>query len=91
MTVLYLEAPTAIAVSLSVLTAGARVMRQRTGNSGRVDTIWTFSLGFVGSGSVLRPVVGAAPNASQWLVAALASTIPTRRAALAQRGGRFSE
>jgi steroid 5-alpha reductase family enzyme len=91
MTVLYLEAPAAIAVSLSVLMAGARVMRQRTGNSGWVDTIWTFSLGFAGTGSVLRPVVGAAPNARQWLVAALASTIPTRRAALAQSGGRFSE
>jgi steroid 5-alpha reductase family enzyme len=93
MTVLYLEAPAAIAVSLSVLMAGARVMRQRAGNSGWVDTIWTFSLGFAGTGtgSVLRSVVGAVPNARQWLVAALASTIPTRRAALAQSGGRFSE
>jgi steroid 5-alpha reductase family enzyme len=91
MTVLYLEVLAAIAVSLSVLMAGAWMVQQRTGNSGWVDTIWTFSLGFVGSGSVLRPVVGAAPNARQWLVAALASTIPTRRAALAQSGGRFSE
>jgi steroid 5-alpha reductase family enzyme len=61
MTVLYLEAPAAIAVSLSVLMAGARVMRLRAGNSGWVDTIWTFSLGFAGTGSVLRPVVGLSP------------------------------
>ena len=71
MTVLYLEALAAIAVSLSVLMAGAWVVQQRTGNSGWVDTIWTFSLGLVGAGSALWPIAGAAPNARQWLVAAL--------------------
>jgi steroid 5-alpha reductase family enzyme len=71
MTVLYLEALAAIAVSLSVLMAGAWWVQQRTGNSGWVDTIWTFSLGLVGAGSALWPVAGAAPNARQWLVAAL--------------------
>jgi len=71
MTVLYLEALAAIAVSLSVLMAGASLVQQRTGNSGWVDTIWTFSLGLVGAGSALWPVAGAAPNARQWLVAAL--------------------
>ncbi|MBA2402677.1 MAG: DUF1295 domain-containing protein, partial [Bradyrhizobium sp.] len=71
MTVLYLEALAAIAVSLAVLMAGAWVVQQRTGNSGWVDTIWTFSLGLVGAGSALWPVEGAAPNARQWLVAAL--------------------
>jgi steroid 5-alpha reductase family enzyme len=71
MTILYLEALAAIAVSLSVLMAGAWVVQQRTGNSGWVDTIWTFSLGLVGAGSALWPVAGAAPNARQWLVAAL--------------------
>ena len=45
MTVLYLEALVAIAASLAVLMAGAWVVQQRTGNSGWVDTIWTFSLG----------------------------------------------
>ena len=44
----YLEALAAIALSLSVLTAGAWIVQQRTGNSGWVDTIWTFSLGLVG-------------------------------------------
>lgn len=71
MTILYLEALAAIAVSLSVLMAGAWVVQQRTGNSGWVDTIWTFSLGLVGAGSALWPVAGAAPNARQWLVAGL--------------------
>lgn len=71
MTVLYLEALAAIAVSLSVLMAIAWVVQQRTGNSGWVDTIWTFSIGLVGAGSALWPLGGAAPNARQWLVAAL--------------------
>ena len=71
MTALYPEALVAIAVSLSVLMAGAWVVQQRTGNSGWVDTIWTFSLGLVGVGSALWPIDGAPHNARQWLVAAL--------------------
>src|SRR5258708_32984276 len=71
MTILYLEALAAIAVSLSLLMAGAFLVQQRTGNSGWVDTIWTFSLGLVGVGSALWPVAGASPNMRQWLVAAL--------------------
>jgi steroid 5-alpha reductase family enzyme len=69
--VLYLWAIAAIALALSVLMAGAWVVQQRTGNSGWVDTIWTFSVGLVGAASALWPVAGAAPNARQWLVAAL--------------------
>src|SRR6476659_5083877 len=71
MTAFYLEALVAITVSLSVLMAGAWVVQQRTGNSGWVDTIWTFSLGLVGVGSALWPVDGAPHDARQWLVAAL--------------------
>src|SRR5450631_3538500 len=71
MTVLYLEALAGIAVSLSVLMAIAWMVQQRTGNSGWVDTIWTFSVGLAGAGSALWPVAGAAPNARQWLVAGL--------------------
>ncbi len=71
MTTLYLEALVAIAASLSVLMAGAWLVQQRTGNSGWVDTIWTFSLGLVGVGSALWPLEGAPHNARQWLVAAL--------------------
>jgi steroid 5-alpha reductase family enzyme len=71
MTVLYLGAAAAIAGSLSLLMALAWVVQQRTGNSGWVDTIWTFSVGLVGVISALWPVAGMAPNARQWLVAVL--------------------
>jgi steroid 5-alpha reductase family enzyme len=71
MSILYFEALVAIAVSLSVLMAGAWAVQQRTGNSGWVDTIWTFSLGLTGAASALWPVAGAAPNPRQWLVAVL--------------------
>src|ERR1700693_2638709 len=71
MVILYFEALAAIALSLSVLMAGAWMVQQRTGNSGWVDTIWTFSVGLVGAASALWPVAGAAPNTRQWLVAAL--------------------
>jgi len=73
MTVTYLEALAGIAVSLSILMTIAWVVQQRTGNSGWVDTIWTFSVGLTGAGSALWPIAGAAPNARQWLVAALVS------------------
>jgi len=71
MTVWYFEALLAIAVSLSILMAIAWMVQQRTGNSGWVDTIWTFSVGLVGAGSALWPMDGSAPDARQWLVAAL--------------------
>jgi steroid 5-alpha reductase family enzyme len=69
--ILYLGALAGITLSLSILMAGAWVIQQRTGNSGWVDTIWTFSLGLVGAGSALWPFTGTAPNTRQWLVAAL--------------------
>src|ERR1700754_3934935 len=71
MVVFYLEALAAIAVALSVRMAGAWAVHQRTGNSGWVDTIWTFSLGLIGAGSALWPVGSAAPTPRQWLGAAL--------------------
>jgi steroid 5-alpha reductase family enzyme len=71
MTIPYLEALAGIAMALSILMAGAWVVQQRTGNSGWVDTIWTFSLGLVGAGVALWPVAGASPNARQWLLAVL--------------------
>ncbi|WP_291862163.1 DUF1295 domain-containing protein [Bradyrhizobium sp.] len=71
MTIFYLGALAAIALSLSVLMAGAWLVQQRTGNSGWVDTIWTFSVGLVGVGAALWPVAGSPPTPRQWLVAAL--------------------
>ena len=66
-----LEAVVLIAVALSILMAIAWAVQQRTGNSGWVDTIWTFSLGLVGAASALWPLNGAPVTARQWLVAAL--------------------
>lgn len=60
-----------IALSLAVLMAFAWVVQQRTGNSGWVDTIWTFAVGLVGAGSALWPFAGNGPHARQWLVAGL--------------------
>jgi steroid 5-alpha reductase family enzyme len=71
MTAVYLEALMAMALALSILMALAWVVQQRTGNSGWVDTIWTFAVGLVGAGGALWPVAGSAPNARQWLVAGL--------------------
>jgi steroid 5-alpha reductase family enzyme len=71
LTILYLEALVAIALSLSALMALAFLVQQRTGNSGWVDTIWTFAVGLVGAASALWPVAGHPPHARQWLVAAL--------------------
>lgn len=84
MSLTYLAALVLIAVSLSILMAGAWVVQQRTGNSGWVDAIWTFSLGLVGAGSALWPVAGATPNARQWLVAGLVA-IWSLRAAVSAR------
>ena len=60
MSVTYLEALAGIAISLSILMAIARMVRQRTGNSGWVDTIWTLSAGGAGAGGALWPLAGAA-------------------------------
>jgi steroid 5-alpha reductase family enzyme len=65
MSALYLEALRGNAASLSVLMAGAWVVQQPAGNSGRVDGIWPFSPGLVGAGSALWPVGGAPSNARQ--------------------------
>jgi steroid 5-alpha reductase family enzyme len=71
MTLFYLKSLVAIAVSLSLLLAAAWVIQRRTGNSGWVDTIWTFSVGLVGVAAALWPIEGDAPRARQWLVAVL--------------------
>lgn len=70
----YLAALLLIAAALCALMAGAWVVQQRTGNSGWVDTIWTFSVGTVGAVAALWPLADDAPHARQWLVAVLALT-----------------
>lgn len=73
MTWFFLGALVAMSVALSVLMAGAWLVQQRTGNSGWVDTIWTFSLGLVGAAGALWTAAGQPISARQWLVAALVS------------------
>src|ERR1700689_5124088 len=60
-----------MAAALSALMAGAWMVRERTGNSGWVDTIWAVAVGLVGAGCALWPVASARPNARDRLVAAL--------------------
>jgi steroid 5-alpha reductase family enzyme len=61
----------AIAIALCALMAVAWIVQQRTGNSGWVDTIWTFSVGLVGMVAALWPFDTGALPARQWMVAAL--------------------
>src|SRR5947209_9413003 len=61
-----------IALALSVLLALAWVVQQRTGNSGWVDTIWTFAVGGVGAAAALWPATNAALPVRQGLIAVLA-------------------
>lgn len=58
----------AISLALCVIMAGAWRVEQRTGNSGWVDTIWTFGLGGVGLVAALAPLP---PTGRQSVAAAL--------------------
>ncbi|MBI1201216.1 MAG: DUF1295 domain-containing protein [Rhodopseudomonas sp.] len=61
-----------IAVALCLIMSGAWIVQQRTGNSGWVDTIWTFGLGAVGAGAALVPLTQADwPTARQSLTVVL--------------------
>ena len=71
MAMAFLAALAVIAFALAILMAFAWMVQQRTGNSGWVDTIWTFAVGLVGAGSALWPVAGEGSQARQWLVAGL--------------------
>lgn len=57
-----------ISVALSAIMILAWLIQQRTGNSGWVDTIWTFGLGSVGIASALVPYTQ--PAWRGWIVAA---------------------
>src|ERR1700755_2915099 len=52
----FIAALVAQTVALSVLMSGAWVVQQRTGNSGWVDTIWTFGVGATGCFVALLPL-----------------------------------
>lgn len=60
----------AVSAALSAVMALAWMVQQRTGNSGWIDTIWTFGLGAIGIAAALWPDAGGA-SGRQWLVAVL--------------------
>ena len=58
-------------IALSAIMAGAWIVQQRTGNSGWVDTVWTFGLGLVGVIAALVPFGSIEVGSRQALVAGL--------------------
>ena len=60
-----------MAAALCSLMGCAWFVQQRTGNSGWVDTIWTFSVGLVGMGAALWPFAQTSLPVRQVMVAAL--------------------
>jgi steroid 5-alpha reductase family enzyme len=71
MIVEYIVALIAIALMLAAFMAVAWIVQQRTGNSGWVDTIWTFAVGTVGAVTALVPLGSTPISARQMLVATL--------------------
>jgi steroid 5-alpha reductase family enzyme len=62
-----------ITAALSVIMTGAWLIWRKTGNSGWVDTVWTFGLGTVGAVSALAPVGAASWQPRQIIVAVFAA------------------
>lgn len=62
------------ALALAIIMAGAWQVQRMTGNSGWIDTIWTFGTGMVACALARAPLHGqAAPDWRQWLAAGLAA------------------
>ncbi len=57
--------------ALAAIMAGAWAIQQKSGNSGYIDAVWTFGLGFVGIVSALAPLGGSTLTGRQILVACL--------------------
>ena len=68
---LNVQAIAGIALALSMLMTLAWVVQQRTGNSGWVDAIWSYSIGLVGAVAALWPL-GDGSSARRAIVAGLA-------------------
>jgi steroid 5-alpha reductase family enzyme len=60
-----------LAVGLAVWMAIAWAVVQRTGNSGWVDTFWSFGVGIAGVTAALAPIDGISPSGRAWIAAAL--------------------
>ena len=64
----------AAAFALSAIMVLAWQVQRRTGNSGWIDTIWTFGTGAVATALALAPLQGqSAPDWRQWLAAGFAA------------------
>ena len=61
------------AAFLAAAMSTAWAVQRRTGNSGWIDTIWSFAVGAAGVGMALASSGADAPGPRQWLVAALAA------------------
>jgi steroid 5-alpha reductase family enzyme len=68
----FLAALIAMSLALSAIMAGAWLIQQRSGNSGWVDTIWTFGVGVTGAVGALASI-GGSWQARQIMVASFAA------------------
>jgi len=79
-------------IAMSAIMAVAWIVQQRTGNSGWVDTVWTFGLGLVGVVAALVPFGSIEVNARQSLVAGLVAIWSLRLGAhIANRSAGISD
>ena len=63
---------TGLSAGLSLIMSVAWLVWRHSGNSGWVDTIWTFGLGFVGLCSAVMASLMGSPTSRAWLVALMA-------------------
>lgn len=85
-----LAALLAMSAALSLVMTVAWVIQQRTGNSGWIDTVWTFGLGGIGIAAALWPA--ADTTGRQWLVAGLIAAWALRLGAhIAHRSSGLAE
>ena len=82
----------AISLALSAIMTGAWLIQQRTGNSGWVDTVWTFGVGAVGAAAALAPVGAEGVQPRQIVVAAFAAIWAARLGLhIASRSAKISD
>jgi steroid 5-alpha reductase family enzyme len=81
----------AAATALSLSMAAAWAVQRLSGNSGWIDTIWTFSLGTVGAAAALAPEPGMPRHSRQVLVAVLIASWSLRLGLHILRRTRASE